>query len=203
VGAVRAWLTQKANIANDPLAKKKLEAEVRKIEAEAKCEEAKQTFWSRDKMFWLAALGWGIPVSEKVVAWLQKQIGDDEPTRHEGWLVSRGMELKKLDPKLADTQAVKRFVESVKQAAKDGRPVLICSKDPLPVFTVVTNTKHAFRIRRVALGDPELREIVDECRREKNPLVITDGGKDLFFVRPDESMIDLAPPTPVKGILVD
>jgi hypothetical protein len=172
-------------MASDPLTRKKLEAEVRKIEAEAEGEEAKHTLLSRDKTFWLAVLAMGIPVGEKLATWLQKEMDDNELPQPEGWLVLRGMELKKLDPKLSGTEAIKRFVDSIRKAGKDGRPVLVCSKDPLPVFAVITNTKHDFRIRRVALKDARLREIVDECRREGNPLVVTDGGKDLFFVRPD------------------
>ncbi len=61
VDAVRDWLMQRAKIANDPLTRKRLEAEVRKIEAEANGEEVKHTFWSRDKRFWLAVLALGHP----------------------------------------------------------------------------------------------------------------------------------------------
>ena len=193
--AIRDWRDQRAKVANDPLLRQKLEAEVRKLEAESKGEEAKQAFLSRDKSFWLAVLAMGIPVGEKLAAWLKsefagKEHADKDVAPQTGWFFIEGFEVKKIEEMLKRPAEFKRFLESLRDT-KGAKRVLIVAKEGLPISAVVGTTKHDFRIRRVSLKDARLREIIEECRREGNPLVLTDDGKDLLAVRPDEFVIDL------------
>lgn len=72
--AIELWLTQRVRREIDPkseLDKRKIEAEVRKLERDGK-------LFSRDKLFWMAAAALGISISRDVREWIAESGNDEE-----------------------------------------------------------------------------------------------------------------------------
>ena len=137
----------------------------------------------------------GIPVGEKIAAWLQSEL--DEPARRD--VKPKGSYeladiLREYKHLFKDSESLNSFAEMLQKASKDGNPVFVLVKEGIPVLR--RDNRHEARLsgQRVSIKHPKLREIIEESRREKNPVVLTgDDGEDLLFVRPGEFVLDAIP----------